>query len=160
MWTYEFSRSTDLPPGRLWAVLIDITAWSQLDSTIEAIEMTQTARVGSKFRLQNKTGHWSTNRIEACHPPSRLSYVTPLPLGKLKTTYSLFRKARGTDIAIDVQLDGPLWFYWRHRLGRQYPEQILLFANALIERARGAQPKVAVPAPHFDSVTAPELEPN
>lgn len=117
----EFTQFIALPPGRLWAVLGDLTRWPEWNPTISAVTMHGAVRVGVRggyvpAGLVSGTVHRRLAKpftVSGFDPDRELVIDQPEPAGNMRISWRLTPCEDGTELTQRVELTGasaPL--YW------------------------------------------------
>ena len=108
----EFSAGVDIdaPPSAVWAVLVDVPAWTGWDSGV--LEARGNVSHGSKVTVRSSANpkRAFTARVVECDPPSRMVWKGGMPLGLFTgaRTFTLAPVARGTRFDVRETFSGPL----------------------------------------------------
>ncbi len=131
---FHAARRIAAAPDRIWALLVDLPAWSAWNPTIVSIEGDVTP--GGTVRLVAAVNQQRTFalRVTEVVPPQRMVWASGMPLGLFRgvRTYSLTPAAggEGTDFAMTEAYTGPL----AGLIGRSIPDlgpSFETFADAL-----------------------------
>ncbi len=112
MWEHTLVTTTDVPAGRLWAVVTEPRSRS--------VWAGDGADAGA---------------IEEAVPAARAVFVTRRLLSRLRTVYEFESDPAGTRIRVAVRLSGPLGFL-RRRAGEESAERLAERTRQLVQRAR------------------------
>lgn len=126
------------PPERVWAVLVDGSAYADWNPEIVAIEgsIAPNARITAHVRLGDGAVRRVPQRVEALEPPRRMEWVGGLPLGLFvgRRTFTVTPVAAGSEFRMHLRMSGPLAPLILKSVGDRQPE-IERFSAALKHRA-------------------------
>jgi hypothetical protein len=125
-------------PERVWAVLIDGTAYADWNPEIVAVEgpITLNAHITAHVRLGDGVIRRVPQRVRTLEAPRRMEWVGGLPLGLFvgRRTFTVTPVAAGAEFRMHLQMSGPLAPLILKSVGDRQPE-IERFSAALKQRA-------------------------
>ena len=116
MHAYAAETQINADPVRVWAVLVDASAWPQWDSGVTGV--TGEIALGNRITIASAAapGRSFPVKVTTFEPPSRLVFTGGMPLGLFRgvRTYTLAASGTGTALAMREEYSGPLLgLIWR-----------------------------------------------
>ena len=105
---YTTSTTISATPEAIWDILVDISNWTEWNTTIQEIE--GNAAPGGKIKLRAKVNPGRTFSINVAEfsPPGRMVWSGGMPLGLFKgeRTYTLTAQDAGTEFTMTEVYSG------------------------------------------------------
>jgi hypothetical protein len=119
MKTYTYSTTTEVPAGKLYDAIADISRWPEWDGDIESTMHDGATAPGSPFVLKPRGGPKVAMEIVEATAPTHFVDLARLPLGRMRTSHVLTPEAGGTRIDVKIDVWGPLGFVWDRVVARK-----------------------------------------
>ncbi len=105
---YSTSMTINATPEAVWDILVDVSTWTDWNTTVEEIE--GTAGPGGKVKLRTKAnpGRAFQLKVTEFSPPGRMVWAGGMPLGLFKgeRTYTLAKQDESTEFTMTEVYSG------------------------------------------------------
>lgn len=132
MWTWSFSKETDIEPEHIWPVLADIENWPSIDENIEFVTVYGTPSAGSQFTLKPKGGPKLSFTIGEFQPPHVYSDICRMPLARMETRHTVHQGL----VTADIRIEGALSGLWGRLVGRKHARGLPALTEKMLKAAR------------------------
>src|SRR5262249_30803768 len=130
MWKAVYQMTTDITPARLYGAIADVNSWSKWDTGLEYTRLDGEVKPGAAFVLKPKGGPRVQMSIDEMRP-YMLVDTAHLLGAKMRTTHEYVSAGGMTTIRFEIEVSGPLGFFWRKVVGEQQikdaPAQLAAF---------------------------------
>ncbi|MEL7367899.1 MAG: SRPBCC family protein [Myxococcota bacterium] len=141
MWSHRYEHITELTAERLWPILANIEGWPSIDENIDTLTVEGQPAPGARFFLKPKGGPRLSFVVTDFQAPHVYSDTCRMPFAKMKTTHRLCGQSP-TRIVVDIQIEGPLAWFWGRTVGRKHASGLPAQTERFIEAARATNVEV------------------
>jgi hypothetical protein len=136
VWEFEHEVVANVDKGRAWALLSDVTRWSQWNPGIADAALDGPFAVGSRGSSRARGGPPSALEIVDVQDGRSCATVATLPLLRLRFEYRLQPVPGGrTKLGCHVQMTGPSTLVYKRTLGPRLRQSIPLALRTLVEQS-------------------------
>lgn len=135
MWQAKYETTTDVPAEKLFRTITDINNWNKWDSELESTRLDGVAKQGATFTLKPKGGPTVKLTIDKLQPYHMVD-TAHLFLAKMRSSHEYVQNGGRTTIRFQIEVWGPLGFFWRKVIGENQIKEAAAHQLDLINYAR------------------------
>lgn len=126
---------TKASPQAVWHIWQDVTQWNTWDPGIEFSTLNGPFQTGTKGTLKPKGASLVQTQLTLVEPFTRFIDEAKLPLSCIRVTHFLTQKQGLTHVTHQIEMKGPLAFFFAFVIGRGMKKNLPHEMQALIKKA-------------------------
>lgn len=126
---------TSTSPEAIWEVWQDVTNWSTWDHSVEFSTLDGPFKAGTTGTLKPKGGPLVHTKLDRVEPKKMFICEAKLPLANIKTSHFLSESNGQTEVTHQIEMSGPLAFFFAFVIGRNMKKNLPQEMMAMIKKA-------------------------
>lgn len=126
---------TKTSPVAIWEVWQDVANWNTWDHSVEFSTLDGPFKTGTTGTLKPKGGPLVHTKLTSVEPKKSFVCEAKLPFTRIKTSHFLSEANGKTEVTHQIEMSGPLAFFFAFVIGRNMKKNLPQEMMAMIKKA-------------------------
>lgn len=131
----KHTEETTASPEAIWEIWQDVNNWNTWDHGLEFSTIDGPFKTGTTGRLKPKGGPLIQTKLTSVQPKKMFVDEAKMTLARIIVTHSLTESAGKTFVTHQIEMTGPLAFFFAFVIGRNMKKNLPQEMRAMVKKA-------------------------